>query len=36
MTEFRIADTFTHSLARLTGEERKAVIVAVADEGCAG
>src|SRR5271156_5614369 len=23
--EFRIADTFTHSLARLTGEEQKAV-----------
>jgi hypothetical protein len=25
MTEFRIADTFTESLARLTGEEQKAV-----------
>jgi hypothetical protein len=25
MTEFRIADTFTDSLARLTGDEQKAV-----------
>ena len=25
MTEFRIADTFTDSLAKLTGEEQKAV-----------
>ena len=25
MTEFRIADTFTESLARLTGDEQKAV-----------
>ena len=25
MTEFRIADTFTASLARLTGDEQKAV-----------
>ena len=25
MTEFRIADTFTDSLAKLTGDEQKAV-----------
>lgn len=29
MTHFRIADTFTDSLARLTGEEQKAIKTAV-------
>jgi hypothetical protein len=29
--EFRIADTFTDSLARLTGEQQKAVKVAAFD-----
>jgi hypothetical protein len=29
--EFRIADTFTDSLAKLTGEEQKAVKTAVRD-----
>src|SRR5258708_35480848 len=31
MTEFRIADTFTDSLTRLTGEEQKAVKTAAFD-----
>src|SRR5579859_4560005 len=31
MMEFRIADTFTDSLARLTGEEQKAVKTAAFD-----
>jgi hypothetical protein len=31
MIEFRIADTFTDSLAKLTGEEQKAVKITVFD-----